>query len=91
MHFTYGGVAAQLQRYLNSNIMLQEIGFFRLYSFKGKVAELAKEMDKVWNDLMLRISIVAKRDNFTPIEVQMAVAEANNKFMACVDEFGTVI
>lgn len=148
LHFTYGGVAAQLQRYLNSNIMLREIGSYRILSVKGKVAELVKEMDKVWNDLMLRISIVAKRDNFTPIEVQMAVADAqiamlygltdyfhfcqdnyssvvpddngklfrditdtveyaaiknfdnyrifekmdfNNKFMACVDEFGTVI
>lgn len=148
LHFTYGGVAAQLQRYLNSNIMLREIGLYRIWSVNGKVAELVKEMDKVWNDLMLRISIVAKRDNFTPIEVQMAVADAqiamlygltdyfhfcednyssvvpddngnlfrditdtvelaaiknfdnyrifekmdfNNKFMACVDEFGTVI
>ena len=76
----YGdGSSKDVERLLKSKSFLHEL-VLPLSRFKGKIAEIAPLADSTWNNLMLRVQLVAQRDKFTPQEVQMALAEAQSAF-----------
>ncbi len=76
----YGdGSSKDVERLLKSKLYLYDV-VSPLIKFKGKIAEIAPLADSVWNNLLWRAQTVARREKFTPQEVQMALAEAQSTF-----------
>ena len=78
-----GGTSQLVERWLKSNLSLWNIAE-PLMLFDGKLTEMGPLADSVWNNLMARIQIVAQREQFSPLEVQLALAEAQVEYANAV-------
>ncbi len=78
---SYGGSAKQVERLLKSDLNLDAICYYRFAPFHGTASQLVSLMDDILNEMMLRLSLVARRDGFTPLEVQMSLASIQNSFL----------
>ena len=74
-----GGTSKDVERWLKSDLRLLEM-CSRLYDFKGDFSEANVIAEQLWQDMSARIDSVSRRDNFTPMEMQLVQAEMQNKF-----------
>ena len=73
--FYNNGSSKEVERWLKSNLLT---GYFTnpLALYKGKFSEALDIAEKSWQNLMWRIDAVSRREHFTPMEVHLALAEA---------------
>lgn len=69
------GSSKEVERLLKSKLSLSDLTD-PLTLFKGKFSEANQKAEEVWKNLMYRIGTVSKHDGFTPMEVQLALADA---------------
>ena len=81
---SYGGSAKQVERLLKSDLNLDAIGYYYFAAFHGTAPQLVSLMDKILKEMMLRLQLVAHRDGFTPLEVQMSLATIQNSFLKMI-------
>jgi len=55
--------------------------------FKGKFAEANQKADEVWQNMLYRIHAMGSRDHFTPMEMQLALAEAQASFVCAYMDY----
>ena len=79
--FYNNGSSKDVERWLNSNLQSMNI-MNALGRFRGKFEEANLKADEVWQNMLYRIHAVGRRDHFTPMEMQLALAEAQASF-AC--------
>ncbi|MBQ9363082.1 MAG: thioredoxin family protein [Bacteroidaceae bacterium] len=51
-----------------------------LGNFKGKFDEANVLADKVWQNVMYRLQTVSRREHYTPMEMQLALADVQTRF-----------
>jgi len=73
------GSSKEVERLLKSKLLIRAI-LYPLNSFKGTFAEANQKADEVWQNLMYRLQVVSRRDHFTPLEMQLAMASAETNF-----------
>ena len=73
------GSSKDVERLLKSKLLVSAI-LYPLNSFKGTFAEANQKADEVWQNLMYRLQVVSRRDHFTPLEMQLAMASAETYF-----------
>ena len=73
------GSSKDVEHWLKSDLQLQKM-CSRLYDFKGEFDEANNIAEQLWHDMLERIDTVSRRDNFTPMEMQLAQAEMQNQF-----------
>jgi len=72
--FYNSGSSKECERWLKTiGVNYQLLG--QLSQFKGTFAEAKVVAEKLWRDLTLRTAIIGRRNNFTPQEMQLALAE----------------
>lgn len=74
-----GGASKDVERWLKSDLRLQEM-CSRLDEFKGEFSEANVIAEQLWQDMSVRIDSVSHRNHFTPMEMQLAQAEMQDKF-----------
>ena len=71
----HDGSSQAVERWLKSGLDL--CGFAsRMYHFKGTPGEAEALAEKLWKLIIYRLQTVAVRHNFTPMEMQLAMADA---------------
>ena len=79
--FYNNGSSKDVERWLKSN--LNESGLLSpLGRFNGTFSDAKLKAEEVWKNLMYRLNMVSKRNLFTPLEMQLALAAIQSKF-AC--------
>lgn len=73
------GSSHDVQRWLRSERMFGNLAY-PLYMFKGNFAEANKKADEIWNNMMYRLYMESQRNHYTPMEMQMALADAQVNF-----------
>ena len=73
------GASKEAERLLKSKLLISDM-LYPLNSFKGTLAEANKKAEEVWQNLMYRLQVVGRRDHFTPLEMQLAMASAETYF-----------
>lgn len=73
------GSSKDVERLLKSKLLVSGM-LYPLNSFKGTFAEANQKADEVWQNLMYRLQVVSRRDHFTPLEMQLAKANAETYF-----------
>ena len=73
------GSSKDVERWLKSDLQLSKM-CSRLSDFKGEFGEANIIAEQLWQDMAARIDSVGSCDHFTPIEMQLAQAEMQNKF-----------
>lgn len=73
------GSSKDVERLLKSKLLLPQLSS-PLGLFKGTFPEANQKAEEVWQNLMCRIATVSLRDGYTPMEVQLALAEAQSLF-----------
>ena len=73
------GASKEAERLLKSKLLISDM-LYPLNSFKGTFAEANQKADEVWQNLMYRLQVVSRRDHFTPLEMQLAMASAETYF-----------
>ena len=73
------GSSKEVERLLKSKLLISDM-LYPLNSFKGTFAEANQKADEVWQNLMYRLQVVSRRDHFTPLEMQLAMASAETNF-----------
>ncbi len=73
------GSSKEVERLLKSKLLISDM-LYPLNSFKGTFAEANQKADEVWQNLMYRLQVVSRRDHFTPLEMQLAMASAETYF-----------
>ena len=71
----HDGSSQAVERWLKSGL---DLGGFtsRMYHFKGTPGEAEALAEKLWKLIIYRLQTVAVRHNFTPMEMQLAMADA---------------
>ena len=69
------GSSKEVERWLKSSLYLHDI-VQPLTNYRGKFSDIAPLSDQTWNNLMKRVQMEAQRENFTLLETQLALAEA---------------
>ncbi|MBR6082726.1 MAG: hypothetical protein IKP62_07365 [Salinivirgaceae bacterium] len=72
--FYNNGSSKQVERWLKADLIPAYWGT-QLYMFNGNFEEEIKLAEKCWNDLVFRLAIIGRRNHFTPMEMQLALAE----------------
>ena len=74
----HDGSSQAVERWLKSGL---DLGGFtsRMYHFKGTPGEAEALAEKLWKLIIYRLQTVAVRHNFTPMEMQLAMADAQVK------------
>ncbi len=72
--FYNNGSSKQVERWLKADLIPAYWGT-QLYTFRGNFEEEIKLAEKCWNDLVFRLAIIGRRNHFTPMEMQLALAE----------------
>ena len=75
------GSSKEVERWLKSNIKPRWI-MRGLARFEGKFAEAKQIADDVWNKVIYYTYTAGRREHFTPMEMQLALAEAQTEY-AC--------
>ena len=55
--------------------------FRPLSSFKGKLEEANSQAESVWQNAMYRLQAVSRREHYTPMEMQLALADIQANFI----------
>ena len=74
------GSSRDVERWLCSSDEYRDI-FRPLHFFKGKLEEGNELAEVVWQNAMYRLKIVSRRMHYTPMEIQLTLADMQAKFI----------
>ena len=74
------GSSHDVERWLRSGNDYSDV-FRPLSSFKGKLEEGNSLAESVWQNAMYRLQIVSRREHYTPMEIQLALADIQSNFI----------
>ena len=77
--FYNNGSSKEVERFLKSNLSLRAL-ISPLDQLEGTFPEANQKAEEVWQNLMYHIGMVSHRDGFSPMEVQLALADAQALF-----------
>ena len=82
----HSGSSQEVERWLKSGL---NFGGFpsRMYRFKGTPGEAEAQAEKLWQLMTYRLQTVAARHNFTPMEMQLAMADAQVQYAVDVMDY----
>ena len=71
----HNGSSHEVERWLKSKLMT---GYLSnpLALFNGSFSDATALAEEVWQNMLYRIDMVSRRDHFTPLEVQLALSDA---------------
>ena len=82
----HDGSSQAVERWLKSGLNLG--GFtLRMYHFKGTPGEAEAQAEKLWQLTTYRLQTVAARHHFTPMEMQLAMADAQVQYAMDVMDY----
>lgn len=74
--FYNSGSSKELERWLKSGLTVENISRSRtLAHFEGKFSEVGKEAERTWQDMQSHLQEKGSQLHFTPLEMQMALAD----------------
>ena len=73
------GSSREVARWLRSSDEFSET-ILPLARFNGTFSEANELADKVWQNVMYRLQMVSKREHYTPMEMQLALADIQTHF-----------
>lgn len=76
----HSGSSKEVERWLKSRALFP-IMAYPLRFFRGLPSAFNAEAERVWANMMYRLQRVARRDGFTSMEMQMALADAQIAFV----------
>ena len=71
----HNGSSHEVERWLKSNLMTDYLSN-QLALLKGSFSDAMMMAEEVWQNMLYRIDMVSHRDHFTPMEVQLALSDA---------------
>ena len=77
--FYNNGSSKEVERWLKADLLTRELTS-PLGRFEGNFHEVNQKAEEVWQNLMLRLQTMGRRDHFTPLEMQLALADAQVLF-----------
>ena len=77
--FYSGGSSREVERWLKSDLRLQQLGM-RLSYFEGTFKDANLLAEQVWQNMLHRIDVISRRDHFTPMEIHLALGEMQSIF-----------
>lgn len=75
------GSSRDLERWLRSSDAITDV-LLPLVLFEGTFDEENSLADKVWQNVMYRLQTVSRREHYTPMEMQLALADVQTHFAA---------
>lgn len=79
--FYNSGSSKDLERWLKSGLTVENISRSRtLAHFEGKFSEVGKEAERTWQDMQSHLQEKGSQLHFTPLEMQMALADLQVTF-----------
>lgn len=73
------GSSRDVQRWLRNAEQFYNLTS-QFHSFKGSVAEANQMAETLWSNLLCRLQSVSRREQFTPLEMQLALANVQTDF-----------
>ena len=80
------GSSKEVERWLKSSLDLWDIAT-PLHRFKGKFSEVGEVTERTWQNMLYRLQIESRRQHFTPLEVQLALADLQVNFAYAVMDY----
>ena len=77
------GSSKAVERWLKSNLKLDEVAY-PLHLFKGKFSEVGEVTERTWQNMLYRLQMESRRCHFTPMEMQLALADLQVNFAYAV-------
>jgi thiol-disulfide isomerase/thioredoxin len=71
----HNGSSHEVERWLKSKLMTNYLSY-PLALFNGSFSDATALAEEVWQNMLYRIDMVSRRDHFTPLEVQLALSDA---------------
>ena len=82
----HSGSSQEVERWLKSGLNFGGITS-RMYRFKGTPGEAEAQAEKLWQLTTYRLQTVAARHHFTPMEMQLAMADAQVQYAMDVMDY----
>ena len=82
----HSGSSQEVERWLKSGLNFGGITS-RMYRFKGTPGEAEAQAEKLWQLMTYRLQTVAARHHFTPMEMQLAMADAQVQYAMDVMDY----
>lgn len=82
----HSGSSQEVERWLKSGLNFSNI-VSRMFHCKGTPQEAEAEAEELWQLMAYRLQTVAARHNFSPLEMQLAVADAQAHFATGVMDY----
>ena len=84
--FYNSGSSKAVERWLKSNLKLDEVAY-PLHLFKGKFSEAGEVTERTWQNMLYRLQMESRRCHFTPMEMQLALADLQVNFAYAVMDY----
>lgn len=84
--FYNSGTSKETERLLHSNLMLRELSY-PLATFRGTLREADSLAERTWQNLVYRLYTESRRKGFTPMEMQLAMADLQTNFALALMEY----
>lgn len=81
----HDGSCQEVKRWLSSDLLFSGIAS-RMYDFKGTPGEAGALAEKLWRLILYRLTVAA-RNGFTPMEMQLAMADAQVRYATAVMDY----
>ena len=81
----HDGSCQEVKRWLSSGLLFSGIAS-RMYDFKGTPGEAGALAEKLWRLILYRLTVAA-RNGFTPMEMQLAMADAQVRYATAVMDY----
>ena len=82
----HNGSSREVERWLKSNLMTGYLSNTSAF-YKGSFRDAEALAGEAWQNMLYRIDMVSRRDHFTPMEIQLALSEAQTSLAAAFMDF----
>ena len=73
------GSSKEVERWLRTRQQIDDMTT-ALHSFKGSFSEAKVKAEDTWQNMLYRLSVINRHDHYSPMEMQLALAEAQLSF-----------
>ena len=80
------GSSKAVERWLKSNLKLSSVAY-PLHLYKGKFSEVGEVKERTWQNMLYRLQMESRRCHFTPLEMQLALADLQVNFAYAVMDY----
>ena len=80
------GSSKEVERWLKSNLKMNDVAY-PLHMFKGKISEVGEATERTWQNMLYRLQMESRRSHFTPLEMQLALADLQVNFAYAVMDY----